>query len=123
MNQLKHTKKTVVIKRSIFINGHKTSVSLENEFWDGLREIAGHGTRAVALLVEQINRDRDNCNLSSAIRIFVFNHFRAREKIKSTAPFMTVSGQEWSDLPRMFNYRVGAYFCAGKTRPGMRCFA
>jgi predicted DNA-binding ribbon-helix-helix protein len=104
MNQLKHTKKTVVIKRSIFING---------EFWDGLREIAGRGTRAVALLVEQINRDRDNCNLSSAIRIFVFNHFRAREKIKSTASFITVSGQEWFDLPRMFNCRVGAYFYAG----------
>jgi predicted DNA-binding ribbon-helix-helix protein len=40
MDQLKHIKKSVVIKRSIFINGHKTSVSLENEFWHGLREIA-----------------------------------------------------------------------------------
>ena len=67
MDQLKHTKKTTVIKRSIFINGRKTSVSLENEFWDGLREIAGHGTRAVALLVEQINRERDNCNLSQFV--------------------------------------------------------
>jgi predicted DNA-binding ribbon-helix-helix protein len=57
MDQLKHSKKTAVIKHSIFINGHKTSLSLENEFWDGLREIAGHGTRAAALLVEQINRD------------------------------------------------------------------
>ena len=69
MNQLKYTKKTAVIKRSIFINGYKTSVSLENEFWDGLREIAGHRTRAVALLVQQINRDRDNCNLSSTVRL------------------------------------------------------
>jgi len=77
MSQLKHIKKTAVIKRSIFINGHKTSVSPENEFWDGLREIAGHRTRALALPVEQINRDRDNCNLSSAVHIFVFNHFQA----------------------------------------------
>ena len=42
MNQLKYTKNTAVIKRSIFIDGHKTSVSLGNVFWDGLREIAGH---------------------------------------------------------------------------------
>ena len=91
MNQLKHTEKTVVAKRSIFINGHKTSVSLENEFWDGLREIAGYETRAVALLIEQINRDRDTCNLSSAVRIFVFNHFRAREKMNSAALSITMS--------------------------------
>jgi predicted DNA-binding ribbon-helix-helix protein len=94
MDQLKRTKKTAVIKRSIFINGHKTSVSLENEFWDGLREIAGYETRAVALLIEQINRDRDTCNLSSAVRIFVFNYFRAREKINSAALSITVSDQD-----------------------------
>jgi predicted DNA-binding ribbon-helix-helix protein len=42
MGQLKHIKKSAVIKRSIMINGHKTSVSLENEFWHGLHEVA-HG--------------------------------------------------------------------------------
>jgi predicted DNA-binding ribbon-helix-helix protein len=94
MGQLKRTKKTAVIKRSIFINGHKTSVSLEDEFWDGLREITGYGTRAVALLIEQINRGRDNCNLSSAVRIFVFNYFWAREKMNSAALSVTVSDQD-----------------------------
>ncbi|MGA8944452.1 MAG: ribbon-helix-helix domain-containing protein, partial [Pseudolabrys sp.] len=42
MHQLEHIKKSAVIKRSIIINGHKTSVSLEDEFWHGLREIADY---------------------------------------------------------------------------------
>ena len=45
MDQLEHIKKSVVIKRSIIINGHKTSVSLENEFWDGLHDVARSKTR------------------------------------------------------------------------------
>ena len=76
MDQLEHAKKKAVIKRSIFLNGHNTSVSLENEFWHGLREIADHSHMTVPLLVEQIDRSSDNYNLSSAIRIFVFNHLR-----------------------------------------------
>ena len=68
--------KSVVIKRSILINGRKTSVSLENEFWDALHEIAEHENVAISALVEVINQGRDNINLSSAIRVFVFNHFR-----------------------------------------------
>ena len=68
--------KSVVIKRSILINGRKTSVSLENEFWDALREIAEHENVAISALVEVINQGRDNINLSSAIRVFVFNHYR-----------------------------------------------
>lgn len=70
--------KSAVIKRSIVLDGHKTSVSLENEFWDGLREIASHENTTLAMLVGQIDHGRDSCNLSSAIRVFVFNHFRAR---------------------------------------------
>ena len=76
MDQLEHIKKSAVIKRSILINSHKTSVSLENEFWHGLHEIADQKHTAVNTLVEQIDRLRDTCNLSSAIRIFVFNYFR-----------------------------------------------
>ena len=76
MRQLKHIKKSAVIKRSIMINGHKTSVSLENEFWHGLHEVAHGKHTTVPMLVEQIDRSSDNCNLSSAIRLFVFNHLR-----------------------------------------------
>ena len=63
--------KSVVIKRSIILDGHKTSVSLENEFWEGLREIVSAKKMTVSDLVGQIDRERDNCNLSSAIRVFV----------------------------------------------------
>ena len=68
--------KSVVIKRSILINGRKTSVSLENEFWDALHDVADRRNVALSSLVKQIDRDRDNINLSSAIRVFVLNHFR-----------------------------------------------
>ena len=70
--------KSVIIKRSIVLNGHKTSVSLENEFWDGLRQIADAQKSKVSALVQRIDRERTNRNLSSAIRIFVFNYFRER---------------------------------------------
>ena len=67
---------TAVIKRSIVLDGHKTSVSLENEFWHGLREIAGRENTALSTLVGKIDRERNSCNLSSAIRVYVFNYFR-----------------------------------------------
>jgi predicted DNA-binding ribbon-helix-helix protein len=65
MDQLKQIEKSAVIKRSIIINGHKTSVSLENEFWDG--EVAHDEHTTVPMLVEQIDRSSDICNLSSAV--------------------------------------------------------
>jgi predicted DNA-binding ribbon-helix-helix protein len=70
-------------RRSIFINGYKTSVSLENEFWNGLHEIADQENMNVPMLVEQIDRDRKTPNLSCAIRIFVFSYFRGRQKMDS----------------------------------------
>lgn len=70
--------KTAIIKRSIVLDGHKTSVSLENEFWDGLRDIAELQKTNLSSLVRLIDHDRKNGNLSSAIRVFVFNHFHAR---------------------------------------------
>ena len=76
MDQVEHAKKKAVIKRSILINGHKSSVSLENEFWCGLHEVACCTNMPVPKLVDQIDRDRDNINLSSAIRVFVFKQLR-----------------------------------------------
>jgi predicted DNA-binding ribbon-helix-helix protein len=69
--------KSTVIKRSIVLKGHKTSVSLETEFWEGLREIARAQKTKLAELAQQINQDRNGGNLSSAIRVFVFKHLRA----------------------------------------------
>lgn len=71
--------KTAVIKRSIFINGKKTSVSLENEFWDALHEIAEQNNTTAAKLAGEIARQRSTVNLSSAIRVYVYKHFRTRE--------------------------------------------
>jgi len=77
--------KSVVIKRSVLINGCKTSISLEDEFWDALREIAEHDKLGLSRLLEQIDQARNNINLSSAIRVFVFRHFRALGKKKPSA--------------------------------------
>jgi predicted DNA-binding ribbon-helix-helix protein len=70
--------KSAIVKRSIVLNGHKTSVSLENEFWDGLHAISDQQKTKLSALVQQIDLDRRNANLSSAIRIFVYNHFRGQ---------------------------------------------
>jgi predicted DNA-binding ribbon-helix-helix protein len=66
------------IKRSIVRNGQKTSVSLEQEFWEALREIASSQNTKLTTLVQKIDAGRVGTNLSSAIRVFVFNHQRAQ---------------------------------------------
>ena len=75
----KFAMRTAVFKRSIFINGKKTSVSLENEFWDALHEIAKYKNISAAKLAGEIARQRSTVNLSSAIRVHVYNHFRSCE--------------------------------------------
>ena len=69
--------KSPVVKRSIVVAGHKTSVSLEDAFWKGLKEIANQRDMTVSQLVASIDSDRRHGNLSSGIRLFVLNHFRA----------------------------------------------
>jgi predicted DNA-binding ribbon-helix-helix protein len=68
--------KSPVIKRSIVVAGNKTSVSLEDPFWDALREIARKQQVTVSGLVSSIDSQRDHGNLSSAIRLFVFDYHR-----------------------------------------------
>ena len=70
--------KSPVIKRSIVIAGHKTSVSLEDAFWKGLKEIADDRSQTLSELVSTIDTDRRHGNLSSAIRLFVLDYFRTR---------------------------------------------
>jgi len=70
--------KSPVVKRSIVVAGHKTSVSLEDAFWTSLKEIAlGRGV-SLSDLVGMIDSERQQGNLSSAIRLFVLNHYRAQ---------------------------------------------
>jgi predicted DNA-binding ribbon-helix-helix protein len=66
--------KSPVVKRSIVVRGHKTSVSLEEAFWNSMKEISRE--RSVTELVGEIDTNRQQGNLSSAIRLFVLDHFR-----------------------------------------------
>jgi predicted DNA-binding ribbon-helix-helix protein len=68
--------KSPVVKRSIVIAGHKTSVSLEDAFWKGLKDIAGDRDITLSDLVAAIDLERRHGNLSSAIRLYVLNHYR-----------------------------------------------
>src|SRR3974390_3566692 len=70
--------KSSVAKRSIVIAGHKTSVSLEDGFWKGLKEIATARDLTLSDLVSTIDSERRHGNLSSAIRLFVLNHYRSQ---------------------------------------------
>ena len=68
--------KSPVVKRSIVIAGHKTSVSLEDAFWEGLKEIARDRDLTLSDVVAKIDSERRQGNLSSAIRLFVLDFYR-----------------------------------------------
>jgi predicted DNA-binding ribbon-helix-helix protein len=72
--------KSPVSKRSIVIAGHKTSVSLEAEFWNSLKEIAGERGMTLAELGAAIDGNRQHANLSSAIRLFVLGVYRDQHR-------------------------------------------
>ena len=90
--------KSTVVKRSIVVAGHKTSVSLEDAFWNGLKEIARERHMTLVELVAEIDGQRQLGNLSSALRLFVLEFYRTqlshgkerrdgtREMIGDTAP-------------------------------------
>ena len=70
--------KSPVIKRSVIINGHKTSVSLEQPFWNIVRDIAHDERTTVSAVLRRIDEARQHANLSSAVRVYVLEHTRAR---------------------------------------------
>jgi predicted DNA-binding ribbon-helix-helix protein len=70
--------KSPVVKRSIVVAGHKTSVSLEEAFWNGMKEISGLRNMTLSELVGEIDGNRQQGNLSSAIRLFVLDYFKSR---------------------------------------------
>ena len=71
--------RSAVVKRSVVIAGHKTSVSLEDAFWKGLKEIASSRNRTMSDLIALIDAQRKNANLSSAIRLFVLDFYQLDE--------------------------------------------
>lgn len=70
--------KSLVVKRSIVIAGHKTSVSLEDAFWSELKDIADQKDQTLSTMVGNIDTHRLQGNLSSAIRLFVLENARSR---------------------------------------------
>jgi predicted DNA-binding ribbon-helix-helix protein len=66
------------VKRSFSIKGHRTSISLEAEFWDALKEAAQEDRLALAALIDQIDRERGASGLSSAVRIWLLRRYRSR---------------------------------------------
>ena len=74
--------KSLVVKRSIVLAGHKTSVSLEDEFWSALKEVAAHRGMTISEVVRETDTQRQHSNLSSAIRLLVLEFYRGRISAK-----------------------------------------
>ena len=85
--------KSPVVKRSIVLAGHKTSVSLEDAFWEGLKKIAKEERKILSDLVGSIDTNRKHGNLSSALRLFVLSHYQAQaaSHLKDSRPSAIVA--------------------------------
>ena len=68
--------KSAVAKRSLVIGARKTSITLETAFWEALKEIAASEGLTPGQLVARIDAERTHANLSSAIRLYVLEHYR-----------------------------------------------
>jgi predicted DNA-binding ribbon-helix-helix protein len=73
---MKSREKSAILKHAVVINGRKTNVSLEREFWMALREIAKWHGMDLQRLISAIDETRDNANLSSELRLFVLAYFK-----------------------------------------------
>jgi predicted DNA-binding ribbon-helix-helix protein len=77
--------KSLILKRSVVIAGHRTSISLEDAFWKELKEIAGLRKMALSELIGTIDTERTHANLSSAIRLFVLDFHTGRQAAHAAA--------------------------------------
>jgi predicted DNA-binding ribbon-helix-helix protein len=71
-------KESSIRKRTVMIGGQKTGVTLEDEFWKGMREISRARGMTLSELVAEIDAAREQNNLSSAVRLFVLDYYRGR---------------------------------------------
>jgi predicted DNA-binding ribbon-helix-helix protein len=96
--------KSTVIKRSVIVAGHKTSISLEDAFWKELKAIALGRDTTVSKLIGKIDSARQHGNLSSAIRLFVLDSFTSSlpdraERRNSTHEIRTDVGGRFPSSP------------------------
>lgn len=73
---------STVAKRSVVIKRHKTSVSLEDEFWKAIKSIAATRNMTLSDLLAEIDSERRQGNLSSAVRLFVLDYYRDKVEAK-----------------------------------------
>lgn len=83
--------KSLIIKRWVVIGRHRTSVSVEDAFWDDLRQIARAQQLTLSKLIAEIDENRQYNNLSSAIRVFVLEHLRAKSNFAQSDSRQTES--------------------------------
>ena len=83
--------KSSIVKRSVALAENNTSVSLEDAFWRGLKDIARSRRTTLSNLINSIDLDRDQGNLSSALRLFVLDHYQMRPLASLMAPRLTVT--------------------------------
>jgi predicted DNA-binding ribbon-helix-helix protein len=69
---------SLIRKHTIVLSGRKTSIGIEHEFWENLREIALERGQTIRALIAQIDADRKLANLSSAVRTFVLCYYREK---------------------------------------------
>ena len=85
-----------IVKRSIVVGGHKTSITLEEAFWTELKAIALTEKMTAAELVTRIDGTREQGNLSSAIRLFVLRHVRNQDVAR---PYIAEPERAFSKQP------------------------
>jgi predicted DNA-binding ribbon-helix-helix protein len=73
-----------IIKRSVSVNGHKTSISLEEPFWNEIKAIASQKNTTIKDLITDVDRDKQaEANLSSSLRVFVLRHHQSATPLQS----------------------------------------
>ena len=79
-------------KRSIALGGHRTSLSVEDGFWDALRDIAAERHETLSQLISSIDAERQFANRSSAIRLFVLGFYQRRVSLANCEVALCASG-------------------------------
>jgi predicted DNA-binding ribbon-helix-helix protein len=84
--------KSRIARRTIVIGGRKTSMSLEDAFWNEFKKIAAERAMTLSALVSSIDSSREQPNLTSAIRLFVLNYYmQAGEHLALSTPQRIIS--------------------------------
>ena len=79
-----YAEQSPVRKRTAKIGARETSISVEDEFWQGLKEIARERELTLSYILTDINKQREHANLSSAVRLFVLDHYRRLTELGPT---------------------------------------